>query len=660
MEITVSAHACWCMIFTSHLTSHNCAPLHSISSIPIPTPGVWHVQSGYFTYEVNLEAMTQRNTTSGKVRHIRRQAPNQTLDPIKPPLALQAGATANNSCSSGGGGGGSKKKSKKHKASWLTSSTSSSSSSSSTPPAAKKLKDSNDPLQLSALFGDGHGPNWLPVIRKALKLTASDPMEFIGPKRDKAIMPVRELTFQALKSHQPADWRVMVIGQNPYPRVESATGIAMFDALLKTWECSQFGKAVSMRCIVKAAAMAKHSIPVTTPVADLRSKLAAWDTVAPPEWFSSMLTQGVLLLNAALTIGGPFTTANHNKFWKPVIAAIVREILQAKQNLPDDAEHASQKHLVMLWWGGQSLKTKKWLKSLFAEFDGFGVTIHHVDHCNPAAQGDLFCKGKPHFKTVNKLLQTKAQQEPIDWLPTKQWFAQHGSASDTEFIAETQELHQMYLERMQAGLQTKMAKLEPITGVMAMKKEELPVACSDLGLKGAAATAVKAVQSVKAEGLSKHEKGAIYLYTGNSLYRRVNAALRDADRSKVTPYKAYLRQFLDAFDKLPGHEGKLFRGINKDLRSEYKQGSTVTWWSVSSCTPNIGVAQMFGGGLPSGTLFVVEAKTAVPIMDLSAFKSEEEYVLAPGTQLRVVSVTKKPGQAAVITLREIEGQRQVS
>ena len=42
-------------------------------------------------------------------------------------------------------------------------------------------------------------------------------------------------------------------GQNPYPRVESATGIAMFDNAFGNWADSQFGKVITIRCIIKAA-----------------------------------------------------------------------------------------------------------------------------------------------------------------------------------------------------------------------------------------------------------------------------------------------------------------------------------------------------------------------------------------------------------------------
>ncbi|CAM9540518.1 unnamed protein product, partial [Heterosigma akashiwo] len=47
----------------------------------------------------------------------------------------------------------------------------------------------------------------------------------------------------------PVDWNVIVFGQNPYPRVESATGIAMFDNNIDSWDSPVFAKTVSMRIL---------------------------------------------------------------------------------------------------------------------------------------------------------------------------------------------------------------------------------------------------------------------------------------------------------------------------------------------------------------------------------------------------------------------------
>ena len=96
----------------------------------------------------------------------------------------------------------------------------------------------------------------------------------------------------------------------------------------------------------------------------------------------------------------------------------------------------------------------------------------------------------------------------------------------------------------------------------------------------------------------------------------------------------------------------LFRGINKSIKHQYKKGSNVVWWSISSCTPKKSVASTFSGS--SGTIFEVKAKTAISIRQLSAYPDEEEYVLAPGTLLKVVNVSGNK-----VTLEELPEERKV-
>src|SRR5262245_54223777 len=135
---------------------------------------------------------------------------------------------------------------------------------------------SNDPLALTELL-EGGG-EWLPLLRPVIEARPSAD-SFIGPKRDSRIVPVRELTFQALKPNPPGKWKVVIFGQNPYPRVESATGIAMFDNTFGDWNDSQFGRVMSIRCIIKAACIWKHGIDSKTPIADIRELLASQQTV---------------------------------------------------------------------------------------------------------------------------------------------------------------------------------------------------------------------------------------------------------------------------------------------------------------------------------------------------------------------------------------------
>ncbi|WP_067476777.1 ADP-ribosyltransferase domain-containing protein [Nocardia amamiensis] len=526
----------------------------------------------------------------------------------------------------------------------------------------------NDPLALTELFKGGGEP-WLPLLKPVIE-AQPDAAWFMGPSRGPHVVPVRELTFQALKPNPPHKWKVVVFGQNPYPRPESATGIAMFDNTFHDWKDSKFGRVVSVRCIIKAAAMWKYGIPKKTPIADIRALLREQGTVQPPEWFQAMLTQGVLLLNAALTASsdGAMGTDQHTAFWRPVAERIVEEILRAKQNA-DEADRG----VVFAWWGAHARSLKNVVLQLQKKYPA--VEVRHVDHANPAAQGDIFCDGD-HFATVNAALAAVGADE-IDWLPSTGWntLAEEAGGTDNDtaermgaFIASTMELHQLYLERL-ASVKDEGLVLPAITGVfdtplMDFHDAIAPVAKLLSGLDWYAARSHefgKRLADRTTGNLSADAIAALHLYTCESaFYREINAVLRAPDRTKLIPYLPYLRLLFSAVSELPARSEPLWRGVSLDLRAQYPRGRTVTWWGVSSCTSEPSVARAFLGSRGKRTLFEVLPARAVGIRDFSAFTGEEEFILLPGTQLEVTDVKAERGGLCIVKLTESVEQPLVS
>ncbi|MFE2142252.1 ADP-ribosyltransferase domain-containing protein [Streptomyces sp. NPDC059456] len=528
--------------------------------------------------------------------------------------------------------------------------------------------DANDPLGLTELFKGGGEP-WLPLLKPVIE-ARPDAAQFIGQSRSPQVVPVRELTFQALKPHPPHKWKVVVFGQNPYPRPESATGIAMFDNTFNDWKDSQFGRVVSIRCLIKAAAMWKYGIAKKTPIADVRALLKERNTVQPPEWFQAMLTQGVLLLNASLTASGDgaMGAEQHTAFWRPVAERIVEEILKAKQEADEE-----DRGVVFAWWGAHARNLKKIVLRLQEKYPD--VEVRHIDHANPAAQGDIFCEGD-HFALVNEALASLGA-EGIDWLPSTGWNEQAAQAGGPggdvaarmgAFIASTMELHQLYLERL-GSVKDEGLVLPPITGVfdtplMDFQDAAAPVAAVLSGLGGHIERSRefgKRRADETAGRLSADAIAALYLYTCESaFYREINAVLRSPDRTKVAPYLPYLRLLFSAVSALPAQTRPLWRGVSLDLRAQYPLGRTVTWWGVSSCTSELNVARSFLGSRGKRTLFEVTPARAVGIRRFSAFTGEEEYILAPGTQLKVTDVKAERGGLCTIRLTEEEAAPLVS
>eukprot|EP00927_Polykrikos_kofoidii_P041121 TRINITY_DN35039_c0_g2_i1.p1 TRINITY_DN35039_c0_g2~~TRINITY_DN35039_c0_g2_i1.p1 ORF type:complete len:710 (+),score=116.68 TRINITY_DN35039_c0_g2_i1:76-2130(+) len=512
-------------------------------------------------------------------------------------------------------------------------------------PAAPSAEDVHG---LSAIFsGQGCGNEWEKILRPVIE-SLPNASQYIGPSRDKRIVPVRELTFQALKPNPPSGWKVVSLGQSPYPRIESATGIAHFDNCLSSWEDKAFSRIMTMRCMIKAAAMHKFGVSKDISTQELRNLLKTKGCVQPAEWFQAMLTQGVLFMNAACTLlppEGPGIRASsvveeHLKFWRPVIEAVVCAIL-------DDCRRTGR-GVVFAWWGAECLKTKKVLQKCFSSYGD--VKVQHLEHKNPAAMGDAFCDEPNVFQSINAAL-TKFGFDAIDWLPDVGWKASILGMKPSkaakmladkmgDFITETQDLHKMYLERLRDGLDDRSDDLPDITGIMKVKLLSLKDACKPLELEVPASASVSKAVSMPRGKLTTEEAGALHFYTTNHLYKKLNGALRCPDRKQVHAFFAYLRLLLSALRKMPVSTHMLYRGVALDLSSQYQVGSEVTWWAVSSCTPDLKVANSFSGGSKQ-TLFIIQPRTSVGIRDFSEFKSEEEFVLAPGTQFRVEKTEKK-------------------
>ena len=151
--------------------------------------------------------------------------------------------------------------------------------------------------------------------------------------------------------------------------------------------------------------------------------------------------------------------------------------------------------------------------------------------------------------------------------------------------------------------------------------------------------------------------GSVLLYTSNCIYRELNQSLRDMDRKAVKQgYFSYLRLLFESFTFLKScgkeNPSTLWRGVGVDLSKEYKVGSTITWWGVSSCTSAKEVAESFAGGCKDSTLLTIETTSGVDISSITYYPHEKETLLAPGTKLKVL--TNKKGKSFVeIRLKEV-------
>lgn len=148
-----------------------------------------------------------------------------------------------------------------------------------------------------------------------------------------------------------------------------------------------------------------------------------------------------------------------------------------------------------------------------------------------------------------------------------------------------------------------------------------------------------------ADGLSEDESASIMLYTmgwkplDKCLYFVLNATLRSKDRESLKPWYLYLKLLLTALFRLPSLQRTVFRGVKSNMTENYINDETVVWWAFSSCTTSIGVlkSDLFLGKTGSRTIFNIECQSARDIRKHSYYSREDEILLLPATQFKVVS-----------------------
>ncbi len=163
------------------------------------------------------------------------------------------------------------------------------------------------------------------------------------------------------------------------------------------------------------------------------------------------------------------------------------------------------------------------------------------------------------------------------------------------------------------------------------------------------------------DGLTRDESAAIHLYTmewpsGNkSLYTHLNYTLKTAHRQQLIPWHKYLKLFLTALAKLPcAPPQTVWRGVKKDISNEFMRGASVIWWSFSSCTMSLSMLEsdLYLGNTGERTLFSIEVFNGRNIRAHSAFDTEDEVLLLPGTYMVVKSLLNPAPDMHIIHMKQ--------
>lgn len=216
-------------------------------------------------------------------------------------------------------------------------------------------------------------PGWMPHIGGEFdKPYMIDLKRFLTAEKEagKVIYPKSDQIFKAMNTTKFDDVRVVILGQDPYHGEGQAHGLS--------FSVPQGVKPPPSLVNIYKEIAAEYNAPVPR-----QGDLTAW------------AEQGVLLLNATLTVEDGLAGSHQNKGWEEFTDAIIRAI---------NTHHT---HIVFLLWGSYAQK-----KGAF--IDRSKHLVLTAPHPSPlsAHRGFLGCG---HFRKANDYL-AQCGQTPIDWL----------------------------------------------------------------------------------------------------------------------------------------------------------------------------------------------------------------------------------------------------
>jgi len=172
------------------------------------------------------------------------------------------------------------------------------------------------------------------------------------------IIPGKNLMFKAFRMLKPQQVKCVVWGEDPYPRLTSANGIAFWDAEIESWQDQTNGKALIN--IFKALLVARGLAVYGTPVGQCREIALSSGFKSPAALFEHWLKQGILPINTAMTFSSFADKRRHFNFWRPFHQALIKT-LNRRQPSP----------LYILW----GRKAWKWEREILKSSDGGGRII---------------------------------------------------------------------------------------------------------------------------------------------------------------------------------------------------------------------------------------------------------------------------------------------
>ncbi|MBC3870224.1 uracil-DNA glycosylase [Undibacterium oligocarboniphilum] len=194
-------------------------------------------------------------------------------------------------------------------------------------------------------------PSWHSAIAAGLLAMHQRDGNYFNTLIQSAFLPARSRLFAAFR--QPmSKVRYILIGEGPYPREESATGVCFMDgAVSRLWAedgsglSKKVNRATSLRNFIKMLLVAAGALDPAHTSGSALQKVSSSAIEAYSPWIQQLAElqqhlheQGFLLLNASLVFRSEVAPAKDGKAWQPflqeVLSAIAEHAARSGTELP--------------------------------------------------------------------------------------------------------------------------------------------------------------------------------------------------------------------------------------------------------------------------------------------------------------------------------------
>ena len=198
------------------------------------------------------------------------------------------------------------------------------------------------------------------------------------------ILPEKDKIFAVFDYMNPRDVTCVLFGEDPYPRITSACGVAFWDKEINSWTDKTNGN--SLKNILKALLVAQGKAKYSSKIDEVRQIALELHYKSPPQLFEHWLKQGILLINTSLTFTNSKDKKQHFEFWKTFHLKLI-EALNKREQSP-----------FYILWGS---KAQKWEQDILESIDDPEKIIKQG---HPTFIHQFLDKNRPDFSPFREII----------------------------------------------------------------------------------------------------------------------------------------------------------------------------------------------------------------------------------------------------------------